>query len=83
MTAIISFLSNAKKLSNNWTLQKQKIVIDLKKNASEVKLVYFNRKQVERVQKYKYLGTIFDTTLKFQQISEAVFKKVHQKNVYS
>ncbi len=32
--------------------------------------MYLYGKEVERVQEYKYLGSIFDTTLKFQQNTE-------------
>ncbi len=44
-----------------------------------MKPVYLYGKEVERVQEYKYLGTIFDTTLKFQQNTEVVIKKVNQR----
>ncbi len=41
--------------------------------------MYLYGKEVERVQEYKYLGTIFDTTLKFQQNTEVIIKKVNQR----
>ncbi len=44
-----------------------------------MKPVYLYGKEVERVQEYKYLGTIFDTTLKFQQNTEVIIKKVNQR----
>ncbi len=57
----------------------KEMVIDFRKNASKVKPVYLYGKEVERVQEYKYLGTIFDTTLKFQQNTEFIIKKVNQR----
>ncbi len=57
----------------------KEMVIDFRKNASKVKPVYLYGKEVERVQEYKYLGTIFDTTLKFQQNTEVIIKKVNQR----
>ncbi len=44
-----------------------------------MKPVYLYGKEVERIQEYKYLVTIFDTTLKLQQNTEVVIKKVNQR----
>ncbi len=49
------------------------------KMLQKVKPVYLYGKEVERVQEYKYLGTIFDTTLEFQQNTEVIIKKVNQR----
>lgn len=35
-------------------------------------------KAVDRVEEYKYFGTIFDKTLNFQQNTEAIIKRFYQ-----
>ncbi len=71
------FFEWCKKVELQLNITKTKeMVIDFRKNASKVKPVYFYGKEVEE---YKYLGTIFDTTLKLQQNTEAIIKKVNQR----
>lgn len=49
------------------------------KNAPTLQPVFIQHKEIDRVEVYKYLGTIFDTTLKFKQNTEIILKKVHQR----
>jgi len=45
-----------------------------------VQPVLIQDKEVDKVEEYKYLGTIFDKTLKIQQNTDAFTKKGSPKN---
>lgn len=63
---------NGAALQLNITKTKETVILFRKKMFPRC-----NRKVVDRVEEYKYLGTIFHTTLKFQQNIEAIITKAH------
>ena len=61
------------------TLKTKDMAIDFRKNASTPESIIIKGQAIERVQSYKYLGTIIDSTLNFKENCEAVCKKGHQR----
>lgn len=55
------------------------MIIDFRKNPRAATETSFNGKRVDFVDKYKYLGTIIDSSLNFEANWEAVVKKGNQR----
>ena len=59
----------------------KEMVVDFKTNRTDVGELQINGQAVERVQEYKYLGTIVDNQLKFEKNTEMIYKKCRQRMV--
>ena len=55
------------------------MVIDLKRSTSDVEECMIKGEEVERVEVYKYLGTMIDNNLTFKANSDVIFKKCKQR----
>ncbi|XP_077981372.1 uncharacterized protein LOC144436447 [Glandiceps talaboti] len=61
------------------TKKTKEMVIDFSRSRREVKALEINSEVVERVSIYRYLGTLIDDKLTFQQNTDAVYKKCQQR----
>ena len=57
----------------------KEMVIDLKRSTSDVEECMIKGEEVERVEVYKYLGTMIDNNLTFKANSDVIFKKCKQR----
>lgn len=61
------------------TLKTKDMVIDFRKKKDTPEATIILGQSVEVVQSYKYLGTVIDSSLGFEENSEAVCKRGHQR----
>ncbi|XDV54859.1 hypothetical protein PO909_023061 [Leuciscus waleckii] len=73
----ISWCSNMK-LDLNVSKTKE-MIINFSRRTLALQPIVINGTHVEEVEQYKYLGTVFDNKLKFDQNSEVIIKKSHQR----
>lgn len=73
----ISWCSNMK-LDLNVSKIKE-MIINFSRRTLALQTIVINGTHVEEVEQYKYLGTVFDNKLKFDQNSEVNIKKSHQR----
>ncbi|KAJ8391481.1 hypothetical protein AAFF_G00089550 [Aldrovandia affinis] len=57
----------------------KEMVIDFRRKPQRTDPVVIHCEEVDVMDQYKYLGTIFDNTLEFEQNTEAIIKKAHQR----
>ena len=57
----------------------KEMVVDMKRNKSNVSVCMIKGQEVERVTVYRYLGTIIDDKLSFNENSDAIHKKCRQR----
>ncbi|KAM3612195.1 uncharacterized protein V6R79_004430 [Siganus canaliculatus] len=57
----------------------KEVVVDFRKNPTIIPTLSLNNQLVERVESYRYLGTIIDHRLTFQSNSEIIFSKCQQR----
>ena len=55
------------------------MVVDMKRNKSDVSACMIKGQEVERVTVYKYLGTLIDDKLTFDENSYVIYKKCRQR----
>lgn len=60
-------------------LKTKEIVVDLQKNTTIIPSLSVNNQVIERVESFKYLGTIIDQRLTFHLNSETIFSKCQQR----
>ena len=54
-------------------------MIDFKRNKIHIPPLYIKGEEVERVSEYKYLGTLIDNKLSFDQNTDSIHKKCRQR----
>ena len=59
----------------------KEMVVDFKRNSTDVGALQINGQTVERVQEYRYLGTIIDHKFNFEKNTETIYKKCRQRMV--
>ena len=57
----------------------KELVVDFRKDVSIIPTLLVNNQPIERVESYRYLGTILDHKLTFQLNSENIFSKCQQR----
>lgn len=57
----------------------KEMIVDYKRNRSDVAALQLKGKSIERVEEYKYLGSIIDNKLAFSRNTEVIFKKCKQR----
>ena len=57
----------------------KEMVVDMKRNKSDVSACMIKGQEVERVTVYKYLGTLIDEKLTFDENSNVIYKKCRQR----
>ena len=57
----------------------KEMVVDMKRNKSDVSACMIKGQEVERVTVYKYLGTLIDDKLTFDENSNVIYKKCRQR----
>ena len=57
----------------------KELLIDFRRKADPVPQLTLNNEVVERVDNYKYLGTIIDNGLNFNKNTDSIYKKCHQR----
>lgn len=60
-------------------LKTKELIIDFRKNVTNTSACRIHGEDVEMVNSYKYLGTVFDSQLKFDIKSESVVKRVQHR----
>ena len=57
----------------------KKMIFDFRRTPSCLSPLCINKEEVEIVNTYKYLGTIIDNHLKFDENTNAIYKKVNSR----
>ena len=57
----------------------KEMVVDFKRNRTDVGELQIKGQTVERVEEYKYLGTIIDSQMKFEKNTDMIYKKCRQR----
>ena len=57
----------------------KEMIVDYKRNQTDVAALQLKGQTVERVQEYRYLGTVIDNKLSFAKNAEVVLKKCRQR----
>lgn len=60
----------------------KEIDIDFRRKPLRTVPVVIHGEEVNVVDQYKYLGTIFDNTLKFEQNTDVIIKRAHQRQYF-
>ena len=58
------------------------MLVDFRKQGHSHGKIFIHDKEVEIVSKYKYLGTILDNSLKWEDNTETIFVKKGQQRLY-
>ena len=57
----------------------KELIIDFRKVSDEPKPSLIHNEGVQVVQTYKYLGTVFDSQLKFRENTDSIIKRANQR----
>lgn len=63
-------------------VETKEMVIDFQRNTTELDPVVIHGQEVDLVDQYKYLGTIFDNTLRFEENTEARITKSTPTSIF-